>query len=276
MDELRSHLDRAAGPNPPAVDTDELHRRAASRRRRRRGAVTASVAIVLFAGAAWAAAALPDRTPAQQLTAGTGQAGPSTLVPDSTTSTTMSSTTPSTPTTMPPASSSIPPPTTGLVPGTVTTTIPPSQSTTTVPVASILHLRGPFDGRGPVVSKPNGKCPQLTHDLSGTADLDSGPSYSLHEDYCGVSDGKIWSGSGTFTLARSDGDGLAGTMTSGPLTLPTNGEPYHFQVTSGTGRYAGAVGSCTVDNHIRKLDPSTNEQYGTITCDLTLGSVSFT
>ena len=39
-------------------------------------------------------------------------------------------------------------------------------------------------------------------------------------------------------------------------------------ITEGTGRYAGLIGACVIDNHLEPTTSGRQRQSGTFTCDL--------
>ncbi len=129
-----------------------------------------------------------------------------------------------------------------------------------------MHVEGSYSGTesfGPTT----GRCPDLDHELGATFTLTDGTVWELDSSYCGTLVGDDWTGLGQFSLTTPSGDTLIGPLTS-TATLPTDGEPFTLQINSGTGAYAGAAGSCILDNHVRPLGEGLQEQSGTFTCDI--------
>ena len=136
----------------------------------------------------------------------------------------------------------------------------------TVPPGGSMHVEGSYSGTesfGPTT----GRCPDLDHELGATLTLTDGTVWELDSSYCGTLAGDDWTGLGQFSLTTSSGDTLIGPLTS-TATLPTDGEPFTLQINNGTGAYAGALGSCILDNHVRPLGEGLQEQSGTFTCDI--------
>jgi len=113
-----------------------------------------------------------------------------------------------------------------------------------------------------------GRCPFLDHQLEETFTLSDGTAWTFTARYCGLIDPSgFWTGAGSFELDAGNGSGLAGTFTSA-AQLPSAGEPYRLDVTAGTGEYAGATGTCRLENHLRPITFGVQEQFGTFVCDL--------
>jgi hypothetical protein len=149
-------------------------------------------------------------------------------------------------------------------PTPTTVTAPPAPTTVTAPPSS---SAGHFDGtyRGTEhYQLDTERCDYLDHDLVETFTLPDGTAWQFEQRYCGSVDGDQWTGVGTFTIDAPDGT-LTGTVHDS-ATLPSRGEPYDIVVTGGTGRFAGATGSCHLDNHLRQLQFGTNEQWGSFSC----------
>jgi hypothetical protein len=114
-----------------------------------------------------------------------------------------------------------------------------------------------------------GPCAFMSHELESTFELSGGAEWRFHSEYCGTIEGAMWSGSGTFTFTTEDGSRISGD-TANSARLPSTGEPYDLHVTDGTGSFAGATGSCSLDNHLREVRSGVQEQYGTFACDISL------
>jgi hypothetical protein len=148
-------------------------------------------------------------------------------------------------------------PTTATVPSTTST------PTTAAPPANAVRYTGSY--RGTEHYRLNtGRCSYLDHDLVETFTRDDGTTWNFEQIYCGTVDGDLWTGVGTFTITTAHGT-ITGTVHDS-ATLPSAGEPYDIVVTGGTGRFAGASGSCHLDNHLRQVGFGTNEQWGTFSC----------
>lgn len=225
-------------------------------------------------------AAIDDEQPLATTTTGSPDAGgpePSTesIEPiESTTTTTVCEPGVSTTTTAPPSGADE---TSTTSSGSATPTIPTAPvttaPTTTAPttrapvLADQMTVSGTYSGEGPILDRYPQGCPQMHHRLDASVTLDDGSSWQLRESYCGVNDGRTWRGGGTFEFADTGNDAFRGTFTSS-ADVPTTGEPYQMTVTDGTGRFAGATGTCDVDNHVEDTTPGRNRQYGSFTCDL--------
>jgi hypothetical protein len=156
-----------------------------------------------------------------------------------------------------------------------TTTSPTTTSTTTAaaypaPEApTALHLEGKHDALEHF-EFGNPRCPVLAHDLAGTMTMSDGAVWQFTETYCGILEpGPTWVGHGTFVLTAPDGSTLTGTF-GNSAPLPTKGVPYRLDIDTGTGTYAGATGTCAVDNHLDQPEFGKQYQFGTFTCDVTL------
>lgn len=288
MTKFADQLKQAAGSPEESVDLGVLHGRARTRRVRRRAAWAGSGLAVLGVLALLVSVGVgADPAPPQQLRVADGSQGApegTALAPDTTLSPSTSSTTASPdPSDVPPSSTVVttvprsttvvaPPDTT--VPANTTSTTPPSPNPTTTeapaapePSSGTATVSGRFVGYGPPWEGPSDRCSQLTHRMDADVTMYDGEAWTLHEDYCGFLNGDQWRGEGTFTFTTSKDDTLFGTFTS-RATLPTVGEPYTMTVTGGTGALAGQTGTCHVDNHVRVVSPTVNEQSGTFICTL--------
>ena len=110
--------------------------------------------------------------------------------------------------------------------------------------------------------------------VQSTLDLDfthtDGTVWAYHADYCGQIDGPDWisqTGEGAFTLP--DGSTVTVRMPFQQLPADTDGAPYELTVTGGTGTFAGASGTCRLDNHLTDVAFGTQHQDGSFVCDIT-------
>lgn len=111
-------------------------------------------------------------------------------------------------------------------------------------------------------------CPVLDHRLRETFTLTDGTAWDFRAHYCGTIDAQdVWTGVGTFTIATGNGSGLSGNFTDS-AHLPTVGVPYVLHITAGAGAFAGATGSCVLDDHVRAISATTQHQNGIFVCDL--------
>jgi hypothetical protein len=161
------------------------------------------------------------------------------------------------------------------VAGDSTTTTSSTTTTTTTavaypapPAATVWHLEGRHQAREHF-EFGNPRCEVLAHDLAGTMTMTDGAVWQLTETYCGILEpGPVWVGHGTFGLRAPDGSTLTGTF-GNSATLPSKGVPYQLDIDAGTGTYAGATGTCSVDNHLFQPEFGVQDQWGTFTCDVT-------
>jgi hypothetical protein len=111
-------------------------------------------------------------------------------------------------------------------------------------------------------------CPVLDHHLRETFTLTDGSTWTFRAHYCGTIDAHdVWTGVGTFTITTADSSTLSGTFTDS-AQLPSVGVPYEIDVAAGTGTFAGASGSCVLDDHLRTIAPEVQHQEGIFVCDL--------
>jgi hypothetical protein len=111
-------------------------------------------------------------------------------------------------------------------------------------------------------------CPVLDHHLQETFTLTDGTAWSFRAHYCGTIDTHgIWTGVGSFVITAANGSTLSGTFTDS-AQLPSVGVPYELDIATGTGAFAGASGSCVLDNHLRTIAPEVQHQEGIFVCDL--------
>jgi hypothetical protein len=114
-----------------------------------------------------------------------------------------------------------------------------------------------------------GRCSFLDHHLAAMFVDSTGASWQFHQDYCGtLHDGDLWSGVGTFALTAADGAAITGTVTETDIVVPSPGVPYTIVITGGTQRFAGAAGSCRMDNHLHQIEFGLQDDFGSFVCNL--------
>jgi hypothetical protein len=142
-------------------------------------------------------------------------------------------------------------------------------SATTAPPATLVHSH--FEGRHSGIEHfqlATSECPVLDHRLRETFTLTDGTAWSFRAHYCGTIDAhKVWRGAGSFTITTANGSTFSGTFTDS-AQLPSVGVPYAIDIETGTGDFAGANGSCVLDNHLRTIAPGTQHQKGIFVCDV--------
>lgn len=154
---------------------------------------------------------------------------------------------------------------------TSTSTTLPTPPTTAVPTPTQLRITGRHAGTEHFALN-TGRCSFLDHHLDEVFTLEDGTPWNFASAYCGTIDAaNVWSGAGTFTLTGPGGDGLSGRTTS-RAQIPSPGVPYRLDVDSGTGAFAGATGTCTVDEHLEMMTFGVQQHSGSFTCDLSVTS----
>ncbi len=276
MNDLNRNLDDAAGA-PTVLDLGALHDRAAARRRRHRAAVAGSTlaAGILVIGVTVGLAGGGEPAPAAQVTAAQGIGSSPTAGPSVSSTTGPGTTIEADPTTTSPPTSS---PTTSSTssepdPPITTSTVPPvSPPPTTGPRG--FSITGTFEGTtAAAYTIDPARCPQIVSELDATMTTSRGETWLLHEDGCGElhDDFTRYAGAGPFTISAGSGDTLSGTYVSN-APLPTDGEPYTLTITGGTGEWAGATGTCDLDNQMETLPGGGVRQFGAFTCSVALGA----
>jgi len=152
----------------------------------------------------------------------------------------------------------------------VATTSPAATSTTTVTVPSRTGRTWHFEGSQRGVERwfVSARCHLLTHHQTQTWTQADGTIWHLVEDYCDAIDAHLlWSGAGTFVISTEDGSALSGRM-AWSVQLPTVGVPYALNVTTATGRFAGARGVCALEDHLRIPEGGLTLHHGAFSCDL--------
>jgi hypothetical protein len=272
VNDLNRNLDDAAGA-PPVLDLGALHDRATARRRRRRATVagTTLAAGVLVIGVAVGLTGGGEPAPTGQVTAAQGIDSSTTTDPSVSSTTGPGTTIESDPTstTSPPTSSTSSEPD----PLVTTSTVPPVSPPPTAGPRGF-SITGTFEGTtAEAFTIDPARCPQIVSELDATMTTSRGETWLLHEDGCGElhDDFTRYAGAGPFTISAGSGDTLSGTYVSN-APLPTDGEPYTLTITGGTGEWAGATGTCDLDNQMETLPGGGVRQFGTFTCSVALGA----
>ena len=139
-----------------------------------------------------------------------------------------------------------------------------SAGTTALPPAGAHRFEGTFHGIEHYTLQTK-RCPQVDHNLAETFKLSTGEIWTFQNLYCGtLTDTNLWTGQGTFLFTAPGGTFGGDTYTV--ARVPTSGGPLPLTISRGTGTYAGAHGSCLLDNHIRQVAFGVLEQSGTFTC----------
>lgn len=144
---------------------------------------------------------------------------------------------------------------------TTSTTVPP-------PVAEAEHIEGTYEGTANYHLAEGGPC-EVVHEDQITFSLSDGSTWTLDHDQCGQLGEDTWSATGTFTMTAPDGATLTGTTEQRDVPMPTEGQPFELMITGGTGRFDGATGLCTLDNHVTNKQLGSQELNGPFVCDFT-------
>jgi len=161
------------------------------------------------------------------------------------------------------------PATTDTTETTDTTDTPQAGDASAAPAGTEpLLFAGTYEGSDRYTLSSEGPC-DLDHDDEATFTLTDGSTWQFQHDQCAQVVGNIWSATGTFTFTLPDGATLSGTNVQDGVPLPTTGAPFDLDITDGSGRFAGATGSCTLDNHLEETTLGQQRLYGTFTCDVT-------
>ncbi|MDQ1510926.1 MAG: hypothetical protein QOG50_2770 [Actinomycetota bacterium] len=115
-----------------------------------------------------------------------------------------------------------------------------------------------------------GRCAVLDHHIVGTFSVSDGTTWDFRQDYCGTFQGDLWSGDGTFSLTAPDGAAITGTVTERNIRIPSPGVPYTLDITGGAQRFAGASGTCRLDNHLQQIAFGLQHDFGSFTCNIAL------
>jgi hypothetical protein len=115
-----------------------------------------------------------------------------------------------------------------------------------------------------------GRCAVLDHHIVGTFSVSDGTTWDFRQDYCGTFQGDLWSGDGTFSLTAPDGAAITGTVTERNIRVPSPGVPYTLDITGGAQRFAGASGTCRLDNHLQQIEFGLQHDFGSFTCNIAL------
>ena len=152
-------------------------------------------------------------------------------------------------------------------------TAPDSSTTTTTTLASpaeptAVVLTGTHAGTEHF-ALGTGRCPQIDHHLDETWTATNGTVLRFSNAYCGELDAQgRWSSTGTYTLGNATG-AVQGRTNSAVDKVPSPGGPYHLTVDSGTGLFAGATGSCAVEEHLVMVRFGEQTHSGPFTCTFT-------
>jgi hypothetical protein len=117
-----------------------------------------------------------------------------------------------------------------------------------------------------------GGCSFLHHVYETVLTTDRGPDGSMRTEACAtITDGNLWHGEGTFTV-RLPGGSFSGPFVSEARLPATGGGPSAVvvnPVTTGTGRFRGATGSCeTAIESITPLEFGHQLQAGAWSCSV--------
>jgi hypothetical protein len=115
-----------------------------------------------------------------------------------------------------------------------------------------------------------GRCAVLDHHIVGTFSVSDGTTWDFRQDYCGTFHGDLWNGDGTFSLTAPDGAAITGTVTERNIRVPSPGVPYTLEITGGAQRFAGASGTCRLDNHLQQIEFGLQHDFGSFTCNIAL------
>ena len=150
-----------------------------------------------------------------------------------------------------------------------------SSSTTTTstlaapPAVTTLVLTGTHAGTEHF-ALGTGRCPQIDHHLDETWTATNGTVLTFSNAYCGELDTRgRWSSTGTYTLGDAAG-AFQGRTNNAVDKVPSPGGPYRIALDSGTGAYAGATGSCSVEEHLVMVRFGEQLHSGPFTCTITL------
>jgi hypothetical protein len=147
---------------------------------------------------------------------------------------------------------------------TTTTTILASPTEPTTLVLTGTHAGTEHFALG------TGRCPQIDHHLDETWTATNGIVLTFSNAYCGELDAQgRWSSTGTYTLGNANG-AVQGRTNNAVDKVPSPGGPYHLAIDSGTGLFAGATGSCAVEEHLVMVRFGEQTHSGPFTCTFTL------
>ena len=71
-------------------------------------------------------------------------------------------------------------------------------------------------------------------------------------------------------LTAPDGATITGTVTEKNIQVPSPGVPYTLVITAGTQQFAGATGTCRLDNHLHQIHFGLQDDFGAFTCNITV------
>ena len=132
-----------------------------------------------------------------------------------------------------------------------------------------VEMSGTFAGTELFTFTADPDC-EIDHSLDATLTIGDSTTWSLTATYCGsMSEGaERVTAEGVFTLTTPGGDTLSGRLLA-DTELATSSGPFTLEVAEGTGAYAGATGSCTLDSRlIEDPPPDSQAREGTFSCEI--------
>ena len=134
--------------------------------------------------------------------------------------------------------------------------------------ARTTHFEGTYSGEN-FFEFFTERCPFMDDVFDNVLTTDRGPGGTMHAEACATITNGTYRAAGTFTI-RLPGGTFSGTYTSEatlPAPLPSSVIPH--QVTSGTGRFRGATGTCgLILESLIALEFGHQLEAGTWSCDL--------
>jgi hypothetical protein len=153
------------------------------------------------------------------------------------------------------------------------TTVPPDSAVTLPPPPpGAQRLEGASTGTERWV-ETSGGCPTLDHTTDETVTMADGTAWAYHGTHCGeLSQSQTqWRGGGDITLTTAGGDTITLQWTHDWLPVPPTRVQILATVTGGTGAWAGATGTCLIDEGLTMGVFAVNGNsfhQGTVTCDV--------
>ena len=132
-----------------------------------------------------------------------------------------------------------------------------------------VEMSGTFAGTELFTFTADPDC-EIDQTLDATLAIGGGTTWSLTATYCGsMSEGaERVTAEGVFTLTTPGGDTLSGRLVA-DTELATSSGPFTLEIAAGTGAYAGATGSCTLDSRlVEDPPPESQAREGTVTCEV--------